>query len=356
MIGGVNVVRLVTALALAGAACQLARTPTEPARDSPVPNATRTAPAQVPSAPPSFGQAATGQIAHRLAEQQILRAIEVRAKWGLRSDEAWVRAVAADPAADMHWRLPLTASERAELGRRPANSHDVAIFLDAYGAGFPLQYGGYRIAGLPRQRTITALFTGDLVEHEARLRSEIRPDVHLVLERVRWPLKELEDLHEAVIARASWLKTVRARLVYAGVVVDENILELDISSANPDAPRAIVRHFNAQKKLRVVSDGTGAALMPTGHLRGQAIDRRGRPVVDLGVKVVGDIKGASDGGEIGHGTGDRGEFSFEDLTAVGYTVYLERYLGDAGWKTVGKGHVTIRANRTAYITILVDEA
>jgi hypothetical protein len=120
---------------------------------------------------------------------------------------------------------------------------------------------------------LTVLVTDDPAAHQAALAELIGRDGPVVVRQVRWTEAELRDIQDRITADQAFLASLPARMTTASVDVVHNIAELTISSPVPDAGQRIVDHFGAEGKLRVISDGTGILLLPTGRILGQSWPR-----------------------------------------------------------------------------------
>lgn len=294
------------------------------------------------------------QFALRQSPEEIQRAIHFREGAGLRSDEPWVRQVAADPDASMEWSVPLTAAEAADIDERNANAEGVGEIVATYGDSVPNEYGGVYL-DQEQRGIVTVLFTGNLAAHETRLRSLLRLGTRFTVRQVRWPERILRELQDRIAKDADWMRKVDAVMQSIGVDVAGNFVELRISSKNPRAPALIAEHFHTGEMLHVTSDGTGVALMPTGTIRGRAVDRLGRPVPGLDVTVVSDIPGAGLRGDVGYLTREDGRFELRGVHATGFEVQLKREAAGGVWKVVGRRRVVVPAGGVAFVLIVVQE-
>jgi hypothetical protein len=100
-----------------------------------------------------------------------------------------------------------------------------------------------------------------------------------------------------------------------------NLVELHVSSANPDAARLIVEHFHAQGKLEVSSDGTGALLLRMGRLIGRVVDVQGRPVAGADVESRPMFDAGLVGGT-GHITDADGRFEIGTVVPGRWRVFV----------------------------------
>lgn len=267
--------------------------------------------------------------------QDIAEAIAFRKEFGLRSDEAWVRAVAANPAAVMDFAVPLMPFERDDLMNRGNGEEALIESVQGYLAQHADVSGGVYIDN-PAGGIVTILVTDDPKVHEAALAELIGPAV-VAVRQVRWTEAELRDIQDRVSADQAYLASLPARMTTAGVDIIDNIAELTISSAVPDAGEQIVAHFGAERRLRVISDGTGILLQPTGRILGHIIAPAGTDMSRLSPQYEADVDiGPRDA--IGIPVAQNGTFVIDRLPPATYTVTILE-LADNGNSEVGSATV-----------------
>lgn len=269
---------------------------------------------------------------------EVAQAIALRREFGLRWDEAWIRTVAAHPAAVMDVGVPLMPFERDDVMSRHDGNEALAGALHDYLTEHADVAGGLYIdqaAG----GVVTILVTDDPGPHEAALGELIGSDTPVAVRQVRWTEAELRDLQDRIVADDAFLASLPARMKTTGVDVIDNIAELTISSAVPDAAERIFAHFDADDRLRVISDGTGILLQPTGRIFGRILAPPGTDMSRLSPQYEADVDiGGRD--LLGIGVAPDGTFVIDRLPPATYTVSILE-MGDAGNAQVGSATVVV---------------
>ena len=282
-----------------------------------------------------------------------------RQLFGLRSDLAWVQQVAADPRAQMEaLDFPMLPEEEAEFGSRQRAYEAAVEVIQRYAASHVDQFGGV-YTDQPNHVVVT-LWTDDPEGHLADLNKLGAVAKPIVARQVRWSERELRAVQDQV--DWDWFSEVDARGEGVGADIVRNVVEIDISSANPDAPRLIVEHYVGAlgippEMLVVTSDGTGAALLPFGTVRGVVTlaDGSAPGYNNLMVDGRGAGPGSCGGGDMGYGVGEDGRFRIPCQVGK-YTMVIEAPLPrDGGWVVVGRADVTVRADRTVKVRIRLDQ-
>jgi hypothetical protein len=254
-------------------------------------------------------------------DPSIAAAMEFRTRFGLRADREWVVKVAGDPnASSTQYGVPLMPDELADLTKRNEETESIVPVVQAYGDEHRDVFGGLYI-DQANGGSIVALFTRDVAEHQQALAARLRPGAHLVVRQVRWSDADLRALQELITDDRQWLDTIPARLSSAATDTIGNVVELNISSANPNAAQLIMEHYNAEGKLKVVSDGTGALLQPMGRLSGHVLDPQGRPVAGVDVEYSPLFNAGAIAGT-GHVTDADGRFEIGPVVPGRWRVYV----------------------------------
>jgi hypothetical protein len=306
-----------------------------------------------PSSTPTPTKAAN----YWLSDAGIDRATKFREQARLEASRSWVEHVALDPDALANLRrygVPLTSAEINILSQRAKSIADVRRVTDAFAAGHPEAWAGDYTAG---GQLVVVLVdpTGTLSDE---LGAQIDPGAPFRIRTGRWTLAELTALKER-IKGDFWLRN-RYELIDLGVNVARNVVELEVSSADPSAPAEIAANFDVGEQLVVTIDGTGVLALPTGTIRGQVQYADGTPATGLVVELKGDIPGAGSTGDVGNGTGDDGIFVFRDVAATGYEVRLfspydrqGEWLEYPDWIPVGSKRVEVLPGETTDVVIVV---
>jgi hypothetical protein len=273
-----------------------------------------------------------------LSPAEVAQAVTLRREFGLREDEAWIRAVAANPTAVLDFGVPLMPFERDEIMRRPNGEEALTTALQDYLAKHADVSGGIYI-DQASGGIVTILVTDDPGPHEVAIAEIVGPDAPVAVRQVRWTEAELVDLQDRISADDAFLASLPARMKSSGVFIIENVVELSISSAVPDAGERIAAHFGANGMLRVDSDGTGILLQPTGRILGRVIAPSGTDFTNLSPQFEADVDiGARDA--MGISVQPDGTFVIERLPPATYTVTILEF-GDVENTEVGRGTVVL---------------
>jgi hypothetical protein len=246
------------------------------------------------------------------ADDETREAARLRTEYGLRHDLAWIRQVAADPTAVLDFGVPMLPAETASLFARNDLPDPVRPILDAY--GHTDEFGGLYIDNA-QGGVVVLLWTTDPAVHDAAIRPML-PACHPVeFRQVRWSERALRGWQDRISADMDWMTDIAAKAIGVGADTAANVVNIDISSANPDAADLIVAHYAAPDgMIRVISDGTGAHLLPSGTVVGHVLMADGRPpgmndlMLDAG--SPDDPPGWCGGGDIGYGVGEDGRIEF----------------------------------------------
>jgi hypothetical protein len=307
-------------------------------------------PVASPSPSPSVAAVAS-------ATDEELHWIAWRVDAGLRADLEYVRSVAADPSARMDFSIPLLPFEISELNARMANADEVRELILHEAELAPNSYCGMYIDH-HNGGTLTSMWKVNLEGHAAAIRKQVRPGARVAFVGCRFTKAQLDAAMDAMETfDFSWMKAVPAALQGVGVSTQSNRLEMQISSAVPDAAEIVRAHVEQRLGLpagllTVASDGTGAALVPwgavdvtlvgpNGILTEQNIER-----AQLTPGWASPISGLACGhGDVGVG------FTNLPCQAGHWTITVQAPVADGEWTTIGQGTVDVAANRTSKLTI-----
>lgn len=189
-----------------------------------------------------------------ILEADIAEAIEMREQYGLRADEAWVRAVADDPEALVpeQYGIPFMPDELADLmSRRWPNS--LITQLRAYGQEFPDDFATAYI----NQKASGAVveFKANLERHRAAL-AALSLDGPVDVRQATWSLKELEGFLEQVKAEQTWIESTGARLVDPVIAELDNVVVIRYEGP-PGLENLIEGHFGSPRWLQARWEGPG---------------------------------------------------------------------------------------------------
>ncbi len=313
----------------------------------------------VPSASPALSEppTATPEPPAGQSDEEIRQAMQQRRDFGLRADEAWVRSVAGDPNASSELLgIPLTKAEALEFQGRQDRLMGVAGLAQRYADDHPGDFAGLYID--QQHKLVVILFTANVDTHAAELAKLIPGDGEPLAVRLAAMSKaDLQALVERIVADRDWLRTIDATFVAGGVDEAANRIDLEISSANPDAARLIAEHYGvAPGLLNVTSDGTGIQLLPRGKVRGRVVNADGTPAASDGSLDVGwspDHEGAGTGecgSEVGLGVGEGGRFVLP-CAPGGWTITIT---DEATHREVGHAHVVVPSGLAVDVVIRLD--
>jgi len=326
--------------------------PTSP--DRPSPSALSPDPrSPVASAPITIAEAPSvlpDDIAHAISQRQL---------FGLRSDEAWVRSVAADPRAHIELLdFLMLPEEEAEFQARQTSLEEMAHAVTDYAAGHPDEFGGVWID--QPGHTVVAAWTANTELHRLGILAALGRPGPLDVRLVRYTDRELAALQERLTTDRAWLDTIPAAMEWSSVDTMNNRVEFGVSSANPQAPALILAHYGVPAdKLRVASDGTGIVLRPRGTVNIEVVrpDGSGPGANEFNVAWTPDrpAGGAGDCGEMaGIVIPNDGAFSLA-CAPGGWTITIQERHGE-DWVDIGSGHAIVPGGGTTDLQIVIDPA
>lgn len=319
-----------------------------PSGSSPVPPASA-------SASPTHTSVPTVEPLPSDLDPEIAHAIDMRRGSGLRYDLAYVEASMTDPGATRNLLdFPLYPEEEAKLLADQADQDVAAVVIHEYSLAHQDEFGGVYVDRDAHPGTVTALWTGHLAEHERAIGEQLGG--RLVLHRqVRYSRAYLQQLVDKAFRDLDWMAEIPAKAWGYGVDIPGNVIDLEVSSAEPTAVQQIVDHYALGDRLRVTSDGTGAMLLPWGTVKGRVLGPDGTPFTgerteQLDLQWTSAVPGDCGGGDIGYGVQSDGRF--EVPCQVGERTIIVQGPGSGDeWHELGRGTVTVRANKTVKLTV-----
>lgn len=281
------------------------------------------------------------------AERKILEAIEWRQRHGLRADREWVEQVARRADTNHNFGVPLTGPEALAYTRGPGPVvRPIADYCDRHSEAC----GGFHLTG-PADSVVVIGFTRDAETHEAAIRALVDVPLQLMVRDVANSQSDLRRLEERISQEDAFLRAIPAKLLNVNLDVQENRVDVWISSADPDAERVTTERLGGSSIVKVHSDGTGVALLPRGRIAGQVVDRRGRPVAGLAVWHEDPDTGVVLD-SVGWSTGVDGSFVLEPVIAGRYRVVVGE---PGGWISAAR-MVRVAPGGIARVRLVADPA
>jgi hypothetical protein len=243
-------------------------------------------------------------------------------------------------------------AETASLFARNELPDAVRAALDGY--GHTDEFGGLYIDHA-QGGVVVVLWTTNPAIPEAAIRPEL-PACHPVqFRQVRWSEKELRTWQDRITADMDWMAGIDAKATGVGVRIIDNTVGIEVSSANPDAARLILAHYAAPDGvIQVVSDGTGAFLLPSGTVLGRVLLADGSApgpndlMLDAG--SPDDPPGWCGGGDIGYGVVEDGRIEFP-CKAGRRTILVKDWTADGKHPVIASLVVDVPANDEVEVEI-----
>jgi hypothetical protein len=291
------------------------------------------------------------------SDPELRHTVELRRSLGLRSDLAYIEAVARDPRATTTLLdIPLLPEEEADVTARYEDADTVAAVVNEYAAAHPDEFGGVYI-DMESGAGVVTLWTGHLADHEAAIRARLAPGSRAAFRNVQYSERYLRALQDQIVADREWMASIPAAMQSAYVDTIRNVAVLSVSSANPRAVELIEAHLHLGDALEVRSDGTGAVFIPWGEVVGRVRTLAGKvpSPADYSLRWHGTGPGDCGGGDVGYGiSSDDGAFTLP-CQAGTWTIEVT-VPGDEGWRSIGHGTVDVSANGSAKLDIVLTEA
>lgn len=202
---------------------------------------------------------------------------------------------------------------------------------------------------------VASSWTEDIEAHRAELQERIGAVVPFALFAAEYTEAELVWARDRILRDREWLATVSARLLGLGAGGTNNRVELEVSSALPDAPERIRTHFAEEHgfdagMLVVSSDGTGAAFVPWGTVR-VTLELPAEPMpddVELSPGWTSDVRGLQCGSGLDVGVG----FEAIPCQEGRWTIQVQAWRNGT-YSILGSGVVDVVAGETVDLTIEV---
>jgi hypothetical protein len=226
-----------------------------------------------PSTAPPPGASASADPAF---EAVVAEAIRFRQDFGLRSDEAYVRAVAADPAAVMNYGVPLTVGEEADLNGRGSTVAELGPILQEYGEQHRDEFAGLYVDQEAGGRLVI-MFTDHLADHVAALRQIVRPNAPLDVVAAPIAEADLEALMFRITNDEDRLRQLGVVVLEASVNTMASRIDVGVSSERWDVAGLLTAIYGPSVAAEVIDD-TGAFLKPPGAILVSLVDEQGDPV------------------------------------------------------------------------------
>jgi len=288
-----------------------------------------------------------------LSQADLEAAREVRLRFGLRADDVWIRAVAADPSSRVgltELGVPMTPAEVADIRGRARDTEAVKEVVRSYAAEFPHDWAGMFVDQSQGGRVV-AQFSQNVADHRAALVARVHPEASLDIRAVKWSLAELETNASRVETDNDWFRQVDAVLYAADVDPMANRVRVRIVSDNPEAAALVRAHFG--NEWIYVEDERPPWSGPFGTLTVLVLDGAGRPVADVYCKPIPKVPEAWPG-DSGAFTGPDGICRFEPIASSSFRIEIRSRI-EARDEVIGEGAVSIPANGEARISIVTSQ-
>jgi hypothetical protein len=289
-------------------------------------------------------------------DPEIVQAIAWRREMGLRTDPAWVIQAASDPTATESWAFPILPEEEAFIWARQERLQPYVGLVRQHAGAFPDEFGGLFMDNANSQ--VASLWTRNLEGHLAALLELAGDDAPIGVLPARWSERELRSVQDRITTDLAWFAAFDAMPTGVGADIVRNVVSVEVSSANPDAPRRIAERLAADlavpvEMLEVTSDGTGVELLPYGTVKGIVVladgSKPGRN--ELMVDGRADTIGYCGGGDMGYGVDEGGRFEIPCKVGT-YTMEIKANgAGDGEWVVVGEARVVVRADRVSTVRV-----
>lgn len=289
--------------------------------------------------------------ASRLDDAVLQKARELRIAFGLRADVQWIQAVLADPkSVETPEGLILAPDEAAAWVRRVKLQSELTEALNGYGSTHPEQWGGWYFES---DTEAVALVTEQVDFHAANLRALVAPSAgQLDVRQVEWSLSELQAHASAVEADRAWFHSqgVRVTSVEADVEANRTVIEGEIAIPQSGVAGAIRSRFAPADWMSLRLRLDSSASLPLGKLRVTVLDLAGNPIVGVWCEALPDIVGAA-GDTTFRDTDDQGQCRWGDDALLGATDFEIRIVVRPAGRILGSARVTVQADEEVLLTV-----
>lgn len=262
-----------------------------------------------------------------VSQHEMTEAINIRTRFGLRADEAWIREVAANPDSQVginEFGIPLLPAEFADLMSRRWDE-DLLRNVRGYGLLFPDDFAGAYL-DLWGSGVIIE-FKNQVDRHRTALSNLVADPKLIEVREVEWSLRDLEGFIEQVEAERNWFESVGLRFLQVDHRVNENFIHVDFVGRSEDAASAVEAHFGNPTWLRAEWAGPPPWTGPLADLVIKVTDSRGRPVPGLWCEVVSEDPRVRTGSDTLFGTDSDGICEgTRNLPAVAYQIRLHELI------------------------------
>lgn len=243
-----------------------------------------------------------------------------RRQYGLRADLTWVRAVAANPEAQVgvpEFGYPLMPDEFADLMGR---GWDAELFpqVRAYGLLFPDDFAGaYESIELNR---VVISFKANAGRHRSALSNLVPGGSFVEVRKVDWSLNDLDSFAEQIDADEAWFESIGATVHAFGNIVTNTV---DANFKGPQGVAGLIeQHYGNPSWLRA----KWAGAVPWQGLRAdltiEVVDTDGQAVQNVRC-VFAPLDPLVDAdSETPYGTGSTGRCVLGNLPVVAYRIRL----------------------------------
>jgi hypothetical protein len=254
---------------------------------------------------------------------ETTKAIEVRTRFRLRADAAWIHTVAEDPKAlvPARWGIPLMPGELFRLlARAPGRSDEPILQLRTYGLEFP---GEFAAASLDLDFRGAWIAFKSIVERHRAAIARMPIKLPVVVRRMPWSRQDLEAGLDEVKAEQAWIESTGAEWVDPVIYGLENRVVIRYEGPYGIEDR-IEEHFASPTWLEARWEGPGEWDGPFGKFRINVRDPAGRPVPGVWIELESRDRRVSVGSALPLSTDRRGNFDLK-LPTVTYRVKLFRW-------------------------------